>query len=301
MRTIRGVLTALPTPLRDEVIDMPAFRRFVAYQLEQGIDGLVVCGTTGEAATLVRDERAALIRATVELAAGSVPVVVGVGTNATASTLTEAARAEALGADALMVVTPYYNRPCQDGLRLHFGAVAAGTALPIVLYNVPGRTGVYLQPETAACIARDHANVVAIKEARSTPRRWQAHVDLGALDLLCGEDEGLVAARQAGATGWVGVLPNLAPGMSGDLFRAAAPEPEGDCERLGQLRSQVAPFFELLALGGNPAPVKAGLAAQGWMTPEVRLPLISVKPPAELTEQMYRHAAGLKSKAGSPL
>lgn len=301
MKRIRGVLSALPTPFRDDQVDLGAFRRFVAYQLEQGVDGLVVCGTTGEAATLTPDERAALISAAVETADGRVPVVAGVGTNATASTLTAAAQAQDLGADALMVVTPYYSRPCQDGLQRHFGAVAAKTALPVVLYNVPGRTGVDLEPGTAARIARDHANVIAVKEAHSAPGRWREHVDFGALDLLCGDDEGLIAARQAGATGWVGVLPNLAPRLSGELYRAAAPLPEGDQQRLGQLRSQLAPLFELLALGGNPAPVKAGLAAQGWMTSDVRLPLVSMDLPETLAARASQHAVSSRIRSGSLL
>lgn len=273
-------MVALPTPFHDDAVDLTAFRRFAEHLVAGGVDGLVVCGTTGETPTLDADERAALIRTAVDVAAGRIPVVAGAGTNATHTTLREMARAEDLGADGLLVVTPYYNRPCQDGLRRHFAAVAEAARAPVVLYNVPKRTGVDLLPATAARIAREHERVVAIKEAHAAEGRWREHAELGALDVLCGEDSELIASRRAGAVGWVGVLPNLAPAECVELFRTAAPEPEGSPAALAAAEARLAPLFRALATAGNPAAVKAGLAEQGWMRGELRSPL--VEPSEEL-------------------
>ncbi len=267
----RGSIAALPTPFGEGSgeLDLAAFGALVDHHVASGTEGLVVCGTTGETPTLTREERRSLIAACVEAAGGRVPVIAGVGTNATRSTVDELESAEELGVDGLLVVTPYYNRPSQAGLRLHFDAVAAAATLPVVLYNVPARTGVDLLPETAADLARRHANVVAIKEASPSVERLRELVATRALDVLCGEDTLAVKALRLGAAGWIGVLPNLAPAAAAELVGIAHTDPA----RCDAIWEELSPYLDVLALDVNPVPVKAALARQGRMSAGVRPPL----------------------------
>ena len=290
---LRGVMAALPTPFLRGRVDLAAYGALVEHLIGGGVDGLVVSGTTGEGATLTAEERDALVRRTVDLAAGRAAVVAGVGTHATRTTVEAARRAEDLGVDGLLVVTPYYNRPSQEGLELHFGTVAEAVEASIVLYNVPKRTGVDLEPKTAARLADRHANVVAIKEAHAIPQRWRDHADLGALDLLCGEDSGLVEARRAGAVGWIGVVPNLDPEGCVALYRASAPAPEGDAGALTAGLARVAPLMAALELDGNPAAVKTALSLQGRMAPDLRAPLVAPGPAVRqaIAAELARHRA----------
>jgi 4-hydroxy-tetrahydrodipicolinate synthase len=289
--TFRGSLVALPTPFRGGAIDYPALRVQVERLIRAGSDGLVPAGTTGEAAALDPEERSAVVAFTVGCARGRVPVLAGVGAGSTALTSALAREAEAAGADGVLVVTPPYSRPTQRGLAAHFGAVAAATRLPIVLYNVPARTAVDLLPETAGAIAAARPNVVAIKEASGSLERIDALVALGTLDVLCGEDAAIADCMQRGALGVIGVVANLAPRRVAELVRAAAPG--GDARRAAELVEALAPLVRALFCETNPAPLKAALELMGLSSGELRLPLVPIAPESRERVVAALAAAGL--------
>lgn len=287
----RGSLVALPTPFRGGELDLNALRRLVDFHVRSGSDGLVVNGTSGEASTLTRRERGAVIAAAVERAAGRLPVIAGVGTNATAESIELARAAELAGADGLLVVTPYYNRPTPDGLLLHFGAVAESTRLPVVLYNVPSRTGCDLRPETAAELFRRHANVVAVKEANGSVGRARAHLAMSRIAVFSGED-GLVAEYvAAGAAGTISVVANVAPAEVAELCRVAVRG--GDPSRTMELVAFLRPIVRALFVESNPAPMKAALAGMGLCEAEVRLPLAPLRPESRAVVARALEEAGL--------
>jgi len=274
--TLRGSLVAVPTPFVDGRVDYDALRRLLEHQVSGGSDGIVVTGTTGEAATLTTGERQAIVAFSVGVLRGRLPLVAGVGTSATHETLALARSAECCGADAVLVVTPYYNRPGQPGLAAHFQAVAAALRIPVVLYNVPKRTGVDLEPATVAAIARERPNVVAIKDASGSLERLRELLALDCVDVLCGDDVQIVDGMQAGAHGVVGVAANLAPQPIAELVRTAAPG--GDETRAAELAELVAPLIAALSVETNPGPVKHGLARMGLCGDALRSPLVPVEP-----------------------
>jgi 4-hydroxy-tetrahydrodipicolinate synthase len=276
----RGSLVAIATPFRGGEIDFAAFRGLVDWHAESGTDGLVVAGTTGEGATLTSAERAALFRAAVADARGRMPVIAGVGTNATRTTIENARAAEECGVDGLLVVTPYYNKPTPRGLVLHFSAVAEAVTRPIVLYNVPSRTGVDMIPEVVAEVAGRFPHVVAVKEALASTERVRRLLAETEADVLCGDDASIADFMGLGAAGIVGVVNNVVPRPVAELVRAAAPG--GDTARAADLVEQIAPLVRDLFLESNPGPVKAALAMLGRCSDELRLPL------APLTEANRR-------------
>ncbi len=271
--SFRGSFVALATPFRNGAIDYTAFSGLVERQISAGSHGLVVAGTTGESATLEPSEYRALIEFTRGAVRGRRPVLIGVGTNATRETERRAQIAESAGADGLLVVTPYYNRPGQRGLQAHFARVARATRLPIVLYNIPKRTGCDLEPDTAAALAATHPNIVAIKETVCTKERFGALIGAG-LAVFTGEDGFLADGMQWGASGAISVIGNLRPAQTAELVRCAAPD--GDHDRAAALVEELAPLVDALGLESNPAPLKHALAALGLTTGELRLPLVSV-------------------------
>lgn len=275
----RGSLVALPTPFcggHAERIDYPALGGLIEEQLAAGTEALVIAGTTGEAATLEPRERYALAHYACGVAYGRVPILLGVGTNDTAETLRLTAEAACAGADGILVVAPFYNRPQQRGLHAHFARVAASTTLPVVLYNIPKRTGIDLEPATVAALAEEHENIVAIKETVCTEERYSALTAAG-LDVLIGEDSALANGMQWGASGAVSVVGNLRPRRVAELLRCAAPEADGgDSERAAALVEELSPLVRALGLETNPTPLKHALAHLGRATGEVRLPLVSV-------------------------
>lgn len=275
MTSLEGAFTALVTPMKDGGVDVPALRRLVDEQIDAGIDGLVAVGTTGESATLSVEEHVAVIRHTVEFAAGRVPVIAGAGANATAEAIELSQAAEEAGADALLQVTPYYNRPSQEGLYRHFSAVAAATRLPIMLYNVPARTSCDLLPETVARLA-EIENIVAIKEASTIPRAGELIARVGdRLAVHSGDDAATFSILALGGRGTVSVVSNVVPGRVAAMWDAA---------RAGDFATARAIHFELLPLAGmlfaepSPAPVKAALEIRGLIGPEIRLPLCPCSP-----------------------
>lgn len=290
---ISGSLCAIVTPFgADGALDLTAFGRLLDYQLAGGTQGIVVAGSTGEAHMLDEREYAQLLTFAVERVAHRVPVIVGAGEAATAKTVAAARRAKALGADAVLVVTPYYVRPTQDGLRRHFSEVAEHGGIPVVMYNVPSRTGCDMQPETVAGL-RDTAGVIGIKEAVGTPERIAALAQLRrpGFVYLSGDDGSAADAMLAGAGGVVSVVNNLVPKAFRALCDAAR---TGDRAAVAQHRARLQPLLDALNCAPNPIPVKAGLAALGLCDARLRLPLLELAAGAART----RLSAAVTSLAG---
>lgn len=285
--TFHGSIVALPTPFQDGAIDFRRFGQLIERQIAAGSHGLVVAGTTGEAATLDEGERQALFEYAVGITRARVPVLAGVGTNATRSSTRMARRAEEAGVDGCLVVTPYYNRPTQAGLELHFRSVAEATRLPIVLYNVPARTCVDLLPATTLALAGALPNVVAIKEA-TTPARVAELARSGAIDVLCGEDGWIADGMHAGACGVVGVVANLVPHRVVELLAALEREDEASAARHVE---ELAPLVRALFRETSPGPLKHALSAMGLCAEELRAPLVPVGP--ETASEVERALAPL--------
>ncbi|MSR64095.1 MAG: 4-hydroxy-tetrahydrodipicolinate synthase [Planctomycetes bacterium] len=271
----KGSLVALPTPLRDGRVDFAALRRLIEFQLAGGTDGLVIAGSTGEAVTLTTRERSSVIEFSAGVVDGRVPVIAGVGSSDTRVTCELAQAAERAGADGVLVSTPAYNKPQQRGLVAHFSALARSTALPVVLYNIPGRTGVDLLPATVREIARGHRNVIAIKEAGTSLERVKELVADAAVDVLLGEDSWIVDGLQLGALGVVGVMANVVPRPVSELVHELL---AGETGRAPARVERLAPLVSALFLETNPAPLKAALEMLGLCSGELRLPLVPIEP-----------------------
>ena len=284
---IEGCLTALVTPLRGDRVDFEALARLVDWQIEQGVDGIVSVGTTGESATLDVDEHVAVIAATVKAARGRVPVIAGAGGNATAEALALTKASEGAGADGLLHVTPYYNRPSQEGLFRHFEAIAKATALPVILYNVPTRTACDLLTETVVRLA-DLPNVVAIKDATGNLVRGSELVaKVGdRMSVLSGDDGTTFPLYAVGARGVISVVSNVAPRAMSDMWDAVR---DGDWERARKRHFELRVLSQMLFAEPSPAPTKAALSILGRCLPEVRLPLVAATP--GLTEQLHAELA----------
>jgi 4-hydroxy-tetrahydrodipicolinate synthase len=273
--SIRGSICALATPFAaDGALDLPAFGRLLDYQLAGGTQALVVAGSTGEAHMLEHDEFDRLLAFAVERVAGRVPVLAGTGEAGTAKTVAMTRRAKTLGADAALVVTPYYVRPTQEGLRRHFFEVAEHGGLPVVLYNVPSRTGCDLEPETVAGL-RDHPAIVGIKEARGDRERISALTELVRADFvyLSGDDGSAGAAMLAGAAGTISVVANLVPQAFRALCDAAT---GGDQVATERCHAALDPLVQALNCAPNPIAVKAGLPVLGLGLALPRLPLVEL-------------------------
>ncbi len=273
---LRGSMCALVTPFRDNMLDLDALKKLVDFQIENGTSGLIPCGTTGESATLSLDEHHEVIEATIKFADGRVPVIAGTGSNNTAEAVFITREAKAMGADAALVVTPYYVRPTQEGLYAHYMAVAEAVDIPIVLYNVPSRTAVSISPETVARLA-EHPNIVAIKEATGTTSYFsqlRMHTDL---PVLSGSDEVNLSLMQLGAAGAISVVANVVPGLCADLMQAAE---RNDWERARDIHFRIFRLTEALFQESNPIPVKAALHMMGFISDELRLPLTRISPGA---------------------
>lgn len=276
-RRLTGVFTALVTPFREGALDIPALEKLIAAQIAAGVAGLVPVGTTGEAATLSEGEADAVIRTTVKAAAGRAFVMAGAGSNATRLAIGKAERAEAAGADGLLLVTPYYNKPSQDGLFDHFSAIASAVSLPIMLYSVPGRTGVEIAPATAARLAEAHMNIVGIKEAGGKAERiTELRLALGASFVIHSGDDGLTLPFLAlGADGVTSVASNLLPAEIVALCRAWS---AGDPREARRIHDVLFDLVGHLFIESNPVPVKTALARAGLIGPELRAPLAPLRP-----------------------
>lgn len=273
---LRGSYVALPTPFRAGALDFAALDALVDWHVKQGSDGLVAVGTTGEGATLTDYERRSVIERVIQRSAGRIPIVAGVGTNNTAQSIELARFAMSAGADAALVVTPYYNKPTQAGLVAHFCAIAEATELPLVLYNVPSRTGCDMKAATVAEVRRRAPSAVALKEASGSLERARQVSALCDIDLVAGEDSLIADFMALGGTGVIGVVANVAPAQVAELCRVA--RPGGDNARAEELVAWLAPLCRDLFVETNPVPVKTALALLGHMQPDVRLPLVPLEP-----------------------
>ena len=268
----RGTFTALVTPFRDGAIDVPAFEQLIETQIAAGITVIVAIGTTGESPTLSHEEREQAIRVAVAKANKRCLVLAGTGSNSTQHAIADTKRAGELGVDAALLVGPYYNKPSQEGLFRHFKAIADATSLPIMLYNIPGRCGVDIMPETVARLAKECRNIVSIKEASgSVERVGELRRQLpDAFTILSGDDSLTLPFMAVGAAGVVSVASNLFPSEVCGLVRAAE---SGDLKLAEKLHRKLLPLFKDLFIEPNPVPVKAALGWRGVMSSEVRLPL----------------------------
>lgn len=271
-----GSIPALVTPFRGGAIDEEAFRRLVDWQIAEGSSALVPCGTTGEAPTLSNEEQHRLFAVCVEQAAGRVPVIAGCGSNDTQTALWHMQVARELGAQAALLVAPYYNRPSQAGLLAHFSYLAEKVDLPIVLYNVPGRTVTDIKPETTIELARRFPDrIVGIKDASGDMTRLTAHrLALGTgFAQICGNDDMALHYNAGGGTGCISVTANVAPRLCAD-FQAASLA--GDAAKAHVLNEQLFPLHQSLFTDASPAPLKYAMArVLGWIGEEVRLPLVA--------------------------
>jgi 4-hydroxy-tetrahydrodipicolinate synthase len=268
----RGSFTALVTPFRNGAVDWPAFDRLVEWQVAEGTHGLVVCGTTGEAPVLNAAEHEGIVRRAVEAVKGRIPVIAGTGSNSTQKTIELTQQAKNLGADAALIVAPYYNKPMQEGLYHHYRAVAEAVDLPIVIYNIPGRCVVDIQPETIARLA-ELPNVVAVKDATADLTRIRRTVEAGGgrLGQLSGEDATALAFLEQGGHGCVSVASNVAPRLCAQLQDAAL---TGDMRTARAIAETLAPLYEALFCETSPQPVKYAVSRLGLCGEEMRLPLL---------------------------
>jgi len=265
--------TALVTPFRDDRVDAAAYARLIDWQIESGVDGFVAVGTTGESATLDHDEHLETIRLGVEAARGRCKVTAGTGSNSTREAIGMTRAAEGVGADAALVVAPYYNKPSQEGLYRHYRAIAEATKLPVIVYSVPSRCGVEIGVETTRRLAADCANIVAIKEAGgSADRVSQLHAVLpDDFPILSGDDALTLPFLAAGATGVISVTSNIIPAEIAQMVRAFA---DGDAKGARALHERFYLLNKEIFVEPNPIPIKTALAlAKDWMLPDVRLPL----------------------------
>ncbi len=277
----RGTWTALVTPFvaassaNEPALDLDALDVLVEAQIAGGVDVLVPCGTTGESPTLSHDEHDAVVARVVRRAAGRVPVVAGAGSNSTREALRLVQSAEDAGVDGLLIVCPYYNRPSQRMLLAHFATLARATTLPIVLYNVPGRTGVNLEPATVAHLAAEFENVVAVKEAAGSVAQV-AHIrEVSDVAILSGDDALTLPLTTVGAAGVISVASNVVPRRVAALVGAAL---DGAAARAAALHRDLLPLFRALFCEPNPVPVKAALQIVGRGNGVVRPPLLAAQP-----------------------
>jgi 4-hydroxy-tetrahydrodipicolinate synthase len=267
-----GTFTALVTPFRDGGIDVSAFEQLIETQIAAGITGIVAIGTTGESPTLSHEERKEVIRHAVAKAKKRCVVLAGTGSNSTQHAVADTKLAEKLGVDGALLVAPYYNKPSQEGLFRHFKTIAQGTSLPIMLYNIPGRCGVDIQPETVARLATECRNIVSVKEASASVERVsELRRRLPEeFTILSGDDSLTLPFMAVGAVGVVSVASNLFPSEVCALVRACE---SGDLKSAEKVHRKLLPLFKDLFIEPNPVPVKTALGWRGLLSGEVRLPL----------------------------
>jgi 4-hydroxy-tetrahydrodipicolinate synthase len=269
-----GSLVALVTPFRDGKVDREKLKDLVEFHIEAGTHGLVPCGTTGESATLSHEEHEQVIGTVVELADGRIPVVAGTGSNSTAEAIRLTHYAREAGADGALLITPYYNRPTQRGLVAHFEAISKSTDIPLILYNVPSRTGVNMLPP-AVIECSKFPNIVGIKEASGSVDQAVEILRGSELIVLSGDDSLTLPLMSVGARGVISVAANVVPKMMVDLVDLALAE---DFAGAREVHHRLFPLFKALFLETNPIPVKAAMALMKLCSAEVRLPLVSLDP-----------------------
>jgi 4-hydroxy-tetrahydrodipicolinate synthase len=288
---VKGSIVALITPFRNGALDERGFQDFVEWQIDQGTQGLVPCGTTGESPTLSHAEHNRVVELCVETAKKRVPVIAGTGSNSTAEAIALTRHAKTAGADAALVVCPYYNRPTQDGLYQHFKAIADAVDLPIIIYNIPVRSAVDMSVATMARLAK-LPNIIGVKDATADlarPLRTRQTIGVG-FCMLSGEDVTALAFNAQGGVGCISVTANVAPRACADMQDAWA---KGDIERATRINDRLAPLHDALFCETSPAPVKFGTSLLGKSTAEVRLPLVPASPEAQDRMRQAMRSAGV--------
>ena len=267
----KGAIVAIVTPFRNGNVDEEAFRRLIEFQIENGTNGIVPCGTTGESSTLSHEEHDRVIEITVDAVRKRVPVIAGTGSNSTAEALRLTKHAYEAGADGALLVCPYYNRPSQEGLYQHFKVIAEGVPIPQVPYNIPGRTGVNMLPETVARLSKIK-NIVGIKEASGSLKQMSDVIMLCGddFDVLSGDDNLTLPLLAQGGKGVISVISNIAPADMAAMVRAYE---QGDLAKAQALHYRMSPLVDALFIETSPVPVKAALSLMGKIEYDVRLPL----------------------------
>ena len=292
MPPFQGSITALITPFKDGSVDERAFRKFVEWQIDQGTHGLVPCGTTGESPTLDHDEHRRVIELCIEAAGGRVPVIAGTGSNSTAEAVDLTRHAKAAGADGALVVTPYYNKPTQEGMYLHFKAINDAADIPIVIYNIPGRSIVDMSVETMARLFK-LKNIVGVKDATANLARVsQQRAAMGhAFIQLSGEDATALGFMAHGGVGCISVASNIAPALCSEFQLACL---GGNYKRALELQDRLMPIHDALFVESNPGPVKYAAEKLGLCGGETRLPLAPISDATRKRVDAAIEAAGLK-------
>ena len=270
-----GTFTALVTPFRNGEVDVEALEGMVEFQIQHGVSGLVPCGTTGETPAMSEAEDRVVVGTVVRIANGRVPVIAGTGSNSTDMAIKYTKMAQEVGADGSLQVAPYYNKPTQEGLYRHFAAIAESTELPLVLYNIPGRTGVTISAETMARLA-EIPNIVGVKDSTLSMNMISDVIRLCGeeFDVLSGDDPMTLPLVALGGRGVISVASNVAPGAVSDMVRAML---EGEWERGRELHYELLPLFRALFVETNPIPVKTAASLLGLCSDEMRLPLVPME------------------------
>mgnify|MGYP001312361974 CR=1 FL=1 len=275
----KGAIVAIVTPFKNGRIDEEALRKLIEFQIEGGTSGIVPCGTTGESATLSHEEHDRVIEITIDAAKKRVPVIAGTGSNSTAEALRLTKHAYEAGADGALIVCPYYNKPTQEGLYQHYKAIAEAVPIPIIVYNIPGRTGINLNPDILARLA-EIPNIVGVKEAAGSIKQMSDIIGLcdPGFDVLSGDDAFTLPLLALGGKGVVSVISNIAPADMANMVKVFE---AGDLAKARQLHYKMIPLIDCLFIETNPVPVKAALSMMGLIEYEMRLPL------CKLTQNSY--------------
>lgn len=285
-----GSLVAIVTPFRKGKVDEQAFASLIEWQIASGTNGIVPCGTTGESATLSHEEHNRVIELTVEIVRRRVPVIAGTGSNSTEEAITLTRHAKQAGADGALLITPYYNKPTQEGLYRHYKAVAEAVDMPLVLYNIPGRTGVNMLPATIARLSAIHT-IVGVKEGSGSVQQASDIVQMcgDRLTVLAGDDSLTLPMMAVGGKGVITVTANILPREMADLVKFFA---EGNIAHARQIHFKLSPLFAALFYETNPIPVKEALGMMGKIDPELRLPLCPMAP--DTREKLTRALKDMK-------
>ncbi len=273
---VKGAMVAIVTPFKKGRVDEKGLKKLIEFQIKNGTHAIIPCGTTGEAATLSHEEHMRVVETTVQTVAGRVPVVAGTGSNSTSESILLTKHAQKAGADAALLITPYYNKPTQEGLYQHFKAVAEKVDIPIVLYNVPGRTSVNMLPETVARLA-EIKNIIGIKEATGSLQQISEVIRLSnkTFSLVSGDDFTVLPTLAVGGKGVISVVSNVAPKDMADLCNAFE---DRDRQKAQELHYKLLPLCQAMFYETNPIPAKTALGLMGMISPELRLPLSPMSP-----------------------
>ena len=283
---LKGSIPALITPMKNGRVDEDAFRKIVNWQIKEGSHGLVPVGTTGESPTVTPGEHKRVIEVTVEVAAGRVPVIAGTGSNNTEEAIEYTLHAKKAKADVALIVVPYYNKPTQDGIYAHFSAIAKAVDIPILVYNVPGRTVANISVETLARLAKDHANIIGTKDASADLTRPSRQREVSGEDFiqLSGEDGTALGFNAHGGVGCISVTANVAPRLCAEFQNATL---SGDYRTALKLQDRLMPLHTALFVETSPAPIKYAVSLLGHCQADIRLPLVE---PSEACKKQVRAA-----------